>query len=341
MATLSDIAKVVGVSDVTVSRVLNGGADYRRPTYAKRAQRIHTVARELGYRPNASAMAIRSGSFNTFALLLSADRTWSMLPDQLLAGIRDGLTARDRHLLVETMSDSVLTSSAAMPKLLRELASDGLLINYNANIPPRMVELIDSFHLPCVWINSKQPHDAVHPDDFGAAVQATKMLLQRGHQRISFVDHGNEDNPGHYSGVDRFAGYARTMSDAGLSGRRVGHPEQRRDGSMIPRLSAALTGADRPTALLGYSDLDARAVQMAAGINGLRLGENVSLITFHDRLLSDLGQSVATMMLPEKEEGLAAVEMLVRKVAHPEDQLPSRALPFAFEPGETLCDASP
>jgi LacI family transcriptional regulator len=340
MATIADIAKLAGVSDVTVSRILNGKADYRRPTFAKRAAKIHELAREMGYRPNASAMAVRSGRFGTVALLLSADRTWSMLPDQLLAGIRAGLTERDLHLLVEAMSDDVLTSEAVVPKLLRELTCDGLLINYNTNIPPEMLRLIDSYNLPSIWINSKQPHDCVYPDDYQAGATITRHLLSMGHRRIVFGDFNSPtDRVGHYSQTDRFAGYASIMRDAGLPPRRVGDRYALGAGRIVDVFMETLREDTRPTAFVCYGPEDASAAFMAARLLSLSVPQDLSLACFMERTHELLGMRFATMILPESAVGREAVRMLMTKIKHPEHRQACVAVPFELDPGKSLATA--
>ncbi len=336
MATITDIARAVGVSDVTVSRVLQRGTSYRRPTYARRADEIRRLATELGYRPNASAIAMRSGRFQCIALLLSSDHVRSQLPAGLLGGIQSALHQRDLHLMVDSLPDHTLTSDADAPKLLRQLMSDGLLINYNARIPERMIELIQDHGLPSVWINSKQDHDCIHPDDEAAGAEATRRLLELGHRRIVYVDYVSSTPPWHYSPIDRYRGYARAMHEAGLPAGRYGHPSIWGRGEIVSSAKALLSNPERPTAVICYGGTDVRAVQCAA--EGVELGvpRDLSIITFNELALADLGPRISTMLLPETEMGRRSVEMLVEKIKNPSRPQAAVAVPFAWEPGESV-----
>src|SRR6185369_16509410 len=86
--TIKEIAERSGLSIPTVSQVLNNkGHRYRSET----CNRVLKAVRELGYRPNSSARAMRMGRFNCVALLLSTESYRSFLPNELLRGIHDGV----------------------------------------------------------------------------------------------------------------------------------------------------------------------------------------------------------------------------------------------------------
>src|SRR5262249_14722657 len=90
--TIATIAAHMGLSRATVTHVLNGrGTEQRiRP---ETQQRVLEVARELGYRPNASARAVRAGRFGSVALIQS--QLGEYLPPELLYGLTTAMAARD------------------------------------------------------------------------------------------------------------------------------------------------------------------------------------------------------------------------------------------------------
>ena len=338
MATIGDIAKAAGVSDMTVSRILNGRADYNRPTYARRAQRIRTLAREMGYRPNAAARSTRSGRFGNFALLLGTKDGRSSLPNGLLNGIQDALAQRDLSMSVLKLPDERLTDPAAMPKLLREHTSDGLLIDYTHGIPPRMIELIEGLGLPAVWINSRQAHNCVRPDDVAAGRLAAEHLIRLGHRRIAWADftHGPEFPGPHYSAADRRQGYAAAMIDAGLQPLIL----RAQTGIDVPsprRLAFAadvLASSDRPTAVIGYAQTTTMPFHLAAAQRGLSVPDDLSLVSFDDHPMACLGPQYTTLIPPHEAVGRAAVDCLFSRIQTQRDQ-PPVAVPFDFDPGQT------
>ncbi len=334
VVTLEDIAGRVGVTSVTVSNALRNTGRVGETT----RQRVLEAAADLGYRPNYAARATARGSFGSAGLILSADkRGRSYMPPDLLRGLADALESRGMHLSIATLSDEQLTSDQYMPKLLRELTCDGLLVNYNKQIPPAMEMLIDHYRLPAVWINAKRDHDAVFPDDFGGAAQATEKLIARGHRRVMYVSLSYVPETVHYSEIDRRDGYGHAMRHAGLEPVTVDrfHPAIKglRFGQKAIGLSQLLSGADRPTAVVTYALPE--QIEWAADRNGLRVPEDLSLISFAvepDRP----GANVTAMTLPEVRIGRIAVEMLLERMASPERRLPPKAVPMGFDPGRTI-----
>ncbi len=336
--TLKEIASRAHVSEMTVSNILNRRYEPRQRRAVARAARIRAIAGELGYRPNAAAKAMARGSFGAVSLLLSTDGSRSLLPPSLLAGIQDAIAAHDQHLMIASLADDVLTDPARAPKMLREMMSDGLLINYNALVPPAMVELIRAHHLPSVWLNCKHPTDAVYPDDLGAARAITRQLVDLGHRRITYLDfaHSKGTTWSHYSQQDRSGGYEAVLSEAGLMPSYFGDTTIRDRGEMAVSVRDLLAGESAPTAMVCYSPLAARAAVAGTMLAGLQPGADVSIVTFAEDTLNDIGPAVTAMRLPEFAMGRQAVAMLREKIADPERDLPPLAVPFTFKAGATL-----
>ncbi len=330
--TLADIAKIVGVSHVTVSRVLNGNDDYRRPTFARRAQRIRKIAREMGYRPNTAARATVRGRFDAVGLMLSTHHSRSILPEPMLDAIADALASRGLRLSIDKLPDDKLVSEGVVPDLLRAWSVDGLLINYNAEIPPRLIELVEAYGLPAIWLNSRHEHDCVYPDDEQAGRIATEHLLELGHRRIAFVHYGGWS---HYSAPARRDGYAKAMIDAGLTPQVVTEPDM--DNSDKRRVAAAwLRSSDRPTAAVVYAVPTLWPLHLAAVVDvGLRVPEDLSLVCFDNTVIHHADVAVSVARLPTAKLAAEAVDMLLRRVADPSQCHPPTVLPCRIERGNT------
>jgi LacI family transcriptional regulator len=333
--TMKDIALRAGVSRATVGFVLNGTPTSVRISDDTR-RRVLAAAEEMRYRPNSSARAMRSGRFGMVALLQSTVRHRSLIPMELLDGIHDGLAERDLHLVYTKIPDEKLTSDGFPPKILRESASDGLLINYNTDIPPSLLALIREHRIPAIWLNSKQEADCVYPDDFRAGREATEQLIQAGHTRIQYVDYGGTH---HYSGLDRRLGYEEAMRAAGLPIRAIygfeGKPSAPHAG-WTDDMEARLAAPDRPTGFVLYTPHMLAAVLLAAQRRGLRIPEDLSIIVVSENQRPLFGKVFATMLLPEYRMGKTAVELLERKMEAPDESLPPCALPLPYTAGETV-----
>jgi LacI family transcriptional regulator len=230
------------------------------------------------------------------------------------------------------LSDYQLTDPNHVPKILRELSADGLLISYIADIPERMVSLIHQYRIPSVWINTVLEADCVYPDDFDAARRATEHLLQRGHRNIAYVQAADSN---HYSVAQRCAGYTEAMQKARCQPNVFNHPSASVTANRMERLCTWLRKPDRPTAVIAYEAVYALPVFCAALSIGLQIPHDLSLLTFHDKPVTEPGICVSTMLIPAEKMGQMAVDMVVRKIANPDADLPPCAVGFKFEAGMT------
>lgn len=329
--TMKKIALQAGVSRALVSQILNNNYQEMR-IKEETAEKIRKTAMEMGYIPNSAAKAIASGKFNCISLLQSGtEPSRSFLPPELLQGIQETLNARGMHLILSSLTDEKLTSTGFVPKILSELFVDGLLVNYNARIPAEMVSLVRKNSIPSVWINSKQEEDCVYPDDFNAGVQATEHLLELGHKRILYVNFAGYS---HYSSYDREEGYKQAMQHAGLKPRSYMKNRRRKETAEIAK--TLLDEGQAPTAVICYNYRDFLAFREAAFALGLRLPEDISLITFGTREECQiLGVSLSTILLPEKAIGERATEMLIAKIQSPNIKLKPEIIPCKLEIGNT------
>lgn len=293
----------------------------------------------MGYRPHAAARAMRTGRYGCVALLLSTYAGYSILSRYLLSGIESVLAEHNMHLTLASLPDDKLTSEAHVPKILRECSSDGMLINYNARTPQRMIDLIEQHQLPSVWVNFRHTANCVHPDDFAGFYNQTRRLLEMGHRRIAYADYttGERQVPWHYSSVDRPGGYRLAMEEAGLQPRLLGPAEGALLGLQRLEYSRAwMAQPDRPTAVLTYGVSDARSIFVAATAAGLRVPGDLSLVCAADAPPNDMGPVFTTLVVPEQAEGAEATRMLLKRLAEPTVQLPAVAVPLGFVAGATV-----
>ncbi len=324
--TIKEIAQSTGLSIPTVGNVL-GRAAHRYSEATQ--QRVRKAAAELGYIPNSSARAIRHGRFDCAQLVLSRSKqqTHSYIPTGLLDGLDEELASHSMHLTVSRLSDEELTSQEILPKVLREHMADGMIVNYTHDIPPKMLELIRAHRTPAVWINNKLPEDCVYPDDVHAAQSATEELIRLGHRRIVLVHmnarlgrHGTlKDNWSsiHYSAADRAAGYRQAMSAAGLSARIISHDEFIDEPQHVDTCVALLRAADRPTAVLVYSENEMHALVCAARVVGLKIPGHLSVVGCMPATAWIAGYQVGIVAIPTVEVGRRAVRMLQEKIKTP------------------------
>ena len=344
--TLKNIAMHTGLSVPTVGNVLGRAAG--RYSEATR-RRVLQAAEELGYKPNSSARAMQRGRTGCAALVLSRSNqsVVSHVPVGLLDGLDDGLAEHDMHLTVSRLTDEQLSRDDLVPKVLREYMADGMIVNYTQVIPPRMLALIQGHHTPVVWLNAKLVEDCVYADDDGAAESATRRLIEAGHRRIAMVHLCSPTvHPGlsfaaarprlHYSVADRSEGYRRAMRNAGLSTIEPFADRFVPAEESVNACRALLSNADRPTAVLLYSERETAPLLLAARSLDIEIPRDLAVLHFFpiDQQVADV--RVPAVPIPTVEIGRSAVRMLMRKIGAPATPCGPVAVPYGPVPDDAI-----
>lgn len=330
MSTIEQIAQRAGVSKVTVSNVLNGRNKEMWPSTARRADMIREIARELNYRPNAAAKAVRTGQFGMVGLVLSESGGKGPLAPGTWFGIEHELNQHNLHLATGTVTEEELANENRLPKILREWSVDGLIMHYTNEVPTRLTRTLQRHQIPSVWMNVKLQADCTYPDDENAGRRATEHLIEMGHREIAYVCYSPSK---HYSTTDRQRGYEKAMRQAGLKPRVIdekGPVTQWHDFSC-----QWLQSPNRPTAVLAYEADRALPIYGAALELGLKVPHDLSIATFHDTPVDVIGRRMTTMNVPAWRMGTVAIEMLLKKIKKPDTPLAPQVLEHRLIEGMT------
>lgn len=279
--TQLDIARLAQVSQATVSRVLAGDD---RVDEAIR-ERVLGTMREQNYQPDVRARSLRLKRTGLIGLVLK--RPSGGLADDpffaaLIAGIVDQLEGQPYHLCVDVVSDDQ-RQSAAYDEMLRTRRVDGLILVESEAVDDR-IALLQRDQFPFVVIGN--PHNvgiaSVDNDNVRAGEMATRHLLENGYRRIGFL--------GGPAGVtvsdDRLEGYCDAMASVDQVC-RVWHADF---GFETARQTALeiLSDRDRPDALVVLDDFMAFGVVLAAREVGIKVSEDLGLVSFNDSSLCRL-----------------------------------------------------
>lgn len=310
--TQYEIAVRVGMSQNSVSEILRCKGKYRRET----RQKVLQASEKLGYRPNSFARAMRRGALGAYALLLPAREDLTSIPNALLRGILRELHRHGLHLMVAQLPDDCLDDPDRAPHLLRELLVDGLIIYYCENVPSGMSAVIDRANIPAIWLNVHADTDSIGFNDRKAGFDATQHLLDLGHRRIAFAhqyDFASLNAPHlHHSVRDRYSGYCDAMAKTNAETTYIrSHPDT--DGGVSRDILRRQLRAADVTAVVAYEIWNVIAIVPAAERAGLRVPEDLSIVTFHQSPFTELGLDVTLVQLPFERMGEMAVEMMQRR----------------------------
>ncbi|MEX0746035.1 MAG: LacI family DNA-binding transcriptional regulator [Phycisphaeraceae bacterium] len=327
--TIYQIAADLGVSRQTVSAILRGKEHlYRRET----CERVRAAAERLGYRPNAHARSMRTGRFGAAGLLMSSSPSRSRMPQPLLDAICETLAEHELHLIVGKLPDERLTQTGAVPKILREWSVDGLLVNYDEQVPPGMVARIQEEIAPTVWLNARLEHNCVRPDNVHGGALAARHLLELGHRRIGYLDfiQGWDDlDEAHFSVGDRQLGYEQAMREAGFQPQVIRAPRHVDTADRAAFAREQLSGDERVTAVVVSGG--AQFVIHAATTLGLSVPDDLSVVAIGDQPVAAGIGWVDIALVPLTRLGRAGVEAMLERIAQPEAAMPAQTVPFKLD----------
>jgi len=299
--TSVDVAKHAGVSQSTVSLVFSGKGEGR--VSAATQQRVRHAARELGYRPNVAAQALRLGSSRAVALLVP-DVTNPFFSRVLRGAQRAAAEAGYTVALVDTANDRRWEAQSF--EALRAGPVDGYLL-FEVDAPEALGPDPN-----VVLMEAEAPRRlSVRFDAEAGAAAAIRHLLELGHRRVAHLA-AAFDAP--TFGL-RETARRRVFAEFGLD------PDaQPRTLSPITiddaRAAAADLLAEQPTACFCDDDILAAGFYLAARERGVRIPEDVSVVGFDDMDFARvLTPALTTVALDAELLGATAFELLEARMA--------------------------
>lgn len=308
--TLVSIAERAECSISTVSRVLSGNASKYRISRSTVARVMEEVKR-CNYTPSLLAKGLRTNRTDTIGLLIPNIEN-SFFANVAGVVIREARGYNYKVVVVDTQEDERNEQDGLSALLARRV--DGIIAAPCGNDPALFTGVGES-GVPLVLIDRYLP-DApglsyVTTDNYRGAVMAAEYLLENGHRRIACI----QGTPHSMPVRDRVRGFGDTLRAHGLDDRIVvtGEDFSVQNGYLETRL--ALAQAERPTAIFALSNLILMGVIKAVHESGLRIPDDVSVVSFDDNLLFNyLDPAITCIGQPTDEIGTLAVKLLVRAV---------------------------
>ena len=301
--TIRDVAQAAGVHVSTVSRALD--PNRRQLISAEVLKQVEAAARRLGYRPNRTASALRTGRSNFIGVLLP-DITNSVFPP-ILEGIEASASARHYFMLIANVRDAA-NAKAVLERLLAQQVAGLIMATVTRDDP--LVEFVTATGLPTVLVNRADDSGrlgAVVSDDRLAMKFAVDHLVQLGHAHIAHLA-GPQLSP---TGLGRRQGFEQALRDRGLPpGPIVECTAYSREAGRAA-MQQLLTTTPRPQAVVCCNDLVALGAYDVMHAAGLRVPQDISITGHNDMPLVDLVEPpLTTVRLPHRELGWRAAEMM-------------------------------
>lgn len=316
--TASEVAKLAGVNQSTVSRVINNPELVKEETRT----RVQEAIARLNYRPSAQARGLARRRNDVVGLITDLDVTMSMHHMAFVEGVIGRLIEFNYLFTMTTISEPLSPDSLEKLSLIRQNSCDGLVLDLETmkgDIPA----VCNRLNIPYVFVNPDfySLYDCVIPDDQKIAEEAVNYLISKGHRNIAYL---NGSQGAHMLSIDRRErGYEMAMLRAKLD------PVVHFDEPTPPNISVSeqaievirfrlnrwLTGPHPVTAILTYNSFAAMAVCRLAYHMNLRIPENFSLMACDDdSVLSRWVVPITAMSTNRKECGRQAVDLVFEKM---------------------------
>ncbi|AYF99444.1 LacI family DNA-binding transcriptional regulator [Protaetiibacter intestinalis] len=272
---MRDVARVSGMSLQTVSRVANGEPNVNDAT----RDRVLTVMRELGYRPNLAARAMRRGSYKTIGIVyqglhaVGTRRTVEAVSEY--AALNGYATT-----LMPIAAATGLATSGAFTRL-EEMAVDVIVSILTSQLEfDTPMQVPPGMHAILIGPQSNPDVSAMDSDQIGGSEAAVSHLLEAGHHTVHHI----AGAPGSFFAARRQETWERMLRERG---RPVPEPLQgdwsAHSGYLaMRRLIETTPREELPTAIFSANDQMALGAYRALGEEGLRIPEDVSVVGFDD-----------------------------------------------------------
>lgn len=315
---LKMLSEVLGLSQTTISRALNGYPEVSEKT----RKRVEQAAREHNYSPNRGASTLATGRSMTIGHVLSeatSNELVNPIFGDFIAGASEIYKANKYDMLFSLVKNE--EEADIYNSLLRRGVVDGVVLQA-PKISDERIKMLDKLGIPFVVHGRSSKSDAsyswVDVNNRSAFRRATEFLLDLGHRRIALING--------LTSLDfaqrRYFGYCEALKSRGVeidSDLVTGSEMTEVYGYMVAK--EMLLQRSPPTAILTASMISAIGVRRAVQELGLTLGKQVSIVT-HDDELSYLnnGQQIPIFTATRssvRKAGRIAAQMLIDRIESP------------------------
>jgi len=313
MPTIYDIAKVVGTSPATVSKVLNNYKDVSPATKEK----VLATAKEMGYIPNLTARSLKTNRSYLVGLVFSEDMGIG-LEHEFFSVVLEHFRQHIGKYGYDTIfiNNTLGTTKIGYLDHCKYRNVDGVFIITTNPGDVDVNKLVDS-KIKCVTTDLVLENTpTIISENREGSMMAIRHFYENGHRRIGHV--GGQQHS--IAGMERFEGYKAGLSELGLAYNEdyfVESPGFQYDVTYeeVMKYLKRFTKATIPTAIYVASDVMAIATIRALEHNGYNVPDDVSVIGFDDISLAEYSRPALTTIRQKKALiGITVADTLVKSI---------------------------
>ena len=307
--TIKDVAKKAGVSIASVSRVINDS----KPVAPETKEKILKVIDETGYKPNAMARGLKKNESGLIGLITPDMENGTFA--ELVKGIESVIEKNSMNLIVSN-SKGEIERELKQLHIFKEQQLDGIIFS-GVKFTKEHKEYFDRYQVPTVIVSQKFPGSGlpyVDIDNFEAAYQAIKYLIENNHWQIALVHGPLYDKS---AGEERYNGYLAALKEAEIAINegfiKEGNFTIKSGYQAMEKIMAQ--NEELPTAVFAASDRMAIGVLDCCLDKGLQVPEDISIIGFDDiELATVVRPKLTSVRVDHSKMGEKSVELLLNKI---------------------------
>lgn len=310
---LADIAEMVGVSTVTVSKALSG----QKGVSEEVREKIHRIAEELGYQqPSAARKSQNRKSYNIGILISERFLVkYESFYWQMYQAVATRATAKECFTMLEVIG-AAEEENSKMPKLVQERKVDGIIV-IGKMMDAYLQHLNTEAVIPVIYLdyyNGREASDSVISNSYYGTYELTYYLYRMGHRKIAYVGTLLATE----SITDRYFGYQKALLELGLEQKKEWVLDDRHiETGEIDTVNMLQIPKDMPTAFVCNCDLTASFLIKKLRDNGYRVPEDISVVGFDNYLypgLSDI--QITTYEVDLGEMAKKTVYNMINKISN-------------------------
>lgn len=310
--SIKEIARQAGVSPSTVSCVINGKARERRIS-DKVARQIEALAERVGYRPNQTAVSLRTGKTKIIGLIVED------ISDVFFATLAKTIEDKAYSLgyrIVYCSTENNDDKGNELVKMLLHQQVDGFLITPSKGMHQQVAELLKN-HKPVVLMDRFFPDmhvPNVLVDNFGGVKAGVEHLLKKGYSKIAYITVDLDQTQMH----QRENAYQETLKDHGLHYSReltLKMPYEQAKEASVKQIAAFIQKNPEIDAVLFATNY--LGVHGLQGIEllGLTIPGDLAVVSFDDHDIFRIFKPAITVIgQPIEEIAMTAIEMLIDSI---------------------------
>jgi LacI family transcriptional regulator len=294
---------------MTVSRVVNNSGWVRAST----RQRVEQALRDLGYIPNRAARSLVSNKLGVLALVIP-DISNPFFP--LLARGAEGAARAAGYTVILGNTDEEYDEEDAYLRTVCALRVEGVLLTPSGPRSRESLELLTRQRIPVVLIDRDvdgMSNDVVRGESRRSAALLTRHLLDHGHTRVGLIT----GPAGISTARERERGYRDALLERSIAVDRqlaFNAPYTRAGGHAAGMRLLSHGDGIRPTAVVTANNFLAFGLIDAARELGLRVPEDLAIVTFDDVEIVTDSPFFTCAAQPAEAMGRVAVERLIDRL---------------------------